>query len=410
MVEGDNNISGSCNTSEASKLIYGDELYLHPNDSSITNFIRIKLKGTENYSIWNCAMTLALQTKKKIRFTDSTCKKLAEKSLANQWDLCNSVVLSWILGQFDAITKLPACSCAAQKAFKTHTDLIKLMQFLMRLDDVYQPIGSSLLTRDPIPDVKIDFLVISREESHREYTVNLLSVHKLARDSKLFIVFDEFKCYIQDLHLKKTLVTGSQHGGLYFLDFNNKPETFIKCNNMICYSNTLWNNRLGHPSDQVLKALKALKDRIDIRSNGDSAPCDICHEAKQTREPFPSCDHKTTNLGDIVHLDVWGPYKITSRDGYKYFLTVVDDYSRAPPSAAINFRFRKRGRHEKSPSKTRLLSTAATISTCHVRYNLQSLTAYGNNLGNVDNNLKVYTKSCGLKLLFCGWNLLLCRI
>ncbi|GKD37994.1 ribonuclease H-like domain-containing protein [Tanacetum coccineum] len=95
---------------------------------------------------------------------------------------------------------------------------------------------------------------------------------------------------------------------------------------MICHSNTLWHNRLGHPSDQVLKALK---DRIDIRGNGDSAPCDICHEAKQTREPFPISDHKTTCLGDIVHLDVWGPYRVTSREGYKYFLTVVDDYSRA---------------------------------------------------------------------------------
>ncbi|GJU85148.1 ribonuclease H-like domain-containing protein [Tanacetum coccineum] len=66
----------------------------------------------------------------------------------------------------------------------------------------------------------------------------------------------------KDLHLKKTLRISSQHEGLYFLDFNNKPETFIKCNNMICHSNTLWHNRLGHPSDQVLKALK---DRIDIR-------------------------------------------------------------------------------------------------------------------------------------------------
>ncbi|GJR14006.1 putative RNA-directed DNA polymerase [Tanacetum coccineum] len=159
-----------------------------------------------------------------------------------------------------------------------------------------------------------------------EYTVNLLSVHKLARDSKLFIGFDEFKCYIQDLHLKKTLGTGSQHGGLYFIDFNNKPETFIKCNNMICHSNTFWHNRLGHPSDQVLKALK---DRINIRGNGASAPCDICHQAKQTREPFSISDHKTTNLGDIIHLDVWGPYKITSKEGYKYFLTVVYDYSRA---------------------------------------------------------------------------------
>ncbi|GKB23668.1 putative transcription factor interactor and regulator CCHC(Zn) family protein, partial [Tanacetum coccineum] len=75
--------------------------------------------------------------------------------------------LNGLWRQFDAITKLPACSCAAQKAFKAHTDLIKLMQFLMGLDDVYQPIRSSLLTRDPIPDVKTAFSIISREESHR---------------------------------------------------------------------------------------------------------------------------------------------------------------------------------------------------------------------------------------------------
>nr|GEY45883.1 ribonuclease H-like domain-containing protein [Tanacetum cinerariifolium] len=46
-----------------------------------------------------------------------------------------------------------------------------------------------------------------------EYTVNLLSVHKLARDSKLFIGFDEHKCYIQDLQLQKTLGTGCQRKG-----------------------------------------------------------------------------------------------------------------------------------------------------------------------------------------------------
>ncbi|GJS95580.1 hypothetical protein Tco_0802548, partial [Tanacetum coccineum] len=41
------------------------------------------------------------------------------------------------------------------------------MQFLMGLDDVYQPIRSSLLTRDPILNVKTAFSIISREESHR---------------------------------------------------------------------------------------------------------------------------------------------------------------------------------------------------------------------------------------------------
>ncbi|GJW38110.1 putative transcription factor interactor and regulator CCHC(Zn) family protein [Tanacetum coccineum] len=151
--------------------------------------------------------------------------------MANQWDLCNSVVHFWILGsisqdiylgqcfstspfevwaklketfdkingfetfnlhqqinslkqngtpisdyyynlnslwrQFDAITKLPSCTYDAQKAFKKHSDLIKLMQFLMGLDDIYQPIRSSLLTREPLPDVKTAFSLVSREESHR---------------------------------------------------------------------------------------------------------------------------------------------------------------------------------------------------------------------------------------------------
>ncbi|GJW27014.1 ribonuclease H-like domain-containing protein, partial [Tanacetum coccineum] len=33
--------------------------------------------------------------------------------------------------------------------------------------------------------------------------------------------------------------------------------------------------------------------------------------------------------GDLVHLDLWGPYKVTSSEGFKYFLTVMDDYTRA---------------------------------------------------------------------------------
>lgn len=159
-----------------------------------------------------------------------------------------------------------------------------------------------------------------------KYTVNLLSVHKLARDNKLFIGFDEYKCYIQDLQHQKTLATGSQRKGLYFLDFTS-TNNFIKSNNIISYhSDPLWHKRLGHPSDQVLKVLKR---KIDIKGNFNSSPCDICHFSKQTREPFPLSDDKSTSVGDIIHLDVWGPYRITSREGFKYFLTVVDDYSRA---------------------------------------------------------------------------------
>lgn len=37
----------------------------------------------------------------------------------------------------------------------------------------------------------------------------------------------------------------------------------------------------------------------------------------------------STKLVELIHLDVLGPYKINTFDGFKYFLTIVDDFSRA---------------------------------------------------------------------------------
>ncbi|XP_076916790.1 uncharacterized protein LOC143576628 [Bidens hawaiensis] len=69
--------------------------------------------------------------------------------------------------QFDAMLQLPSCSCQASKSFNDFNTLIKLMQFLMGLDDVYQPVRTNLLTREPLPTMKTAFSIISREESHR---------------------------------------------------------------------------------------------------------------------------------------------------------------------------------------------------------------------------------------------------
>nr|GFA77068.1 ribonuclease H-like domain-containing protein [Tanacetum cinerariifolium] len=48
-----------------------------------------------------------------------------------------------------------------------HNQLMKLIQFLMGLNDVFQPIKSSLLSRETLSDVKDAFAIISIEESHR---------------------------------------------------------------------------------------------------------------------------------------------------------------------------------------------------------------------------------------------------
>ncbi|GJY48457.1 putative RNA-directed DNA polymerase [Tanacetum coccineum] len=158
------------------------------------------------------------------------------------------------------------------------------------------------------------------------YCVSLLSVNKLIRDSQMFVGFDENKCYIQDLKRERILGTGSESGGLYL--FNVNKSNCIGQSNMVMnfhVSKLLWHNRLGHPADQVLSVLK--KD-LNMSDNTSVPVCEICQRAKQTREPFPLSDHKSKTLGELVHLDLWGPYRVHSREGYRNFLTIVDDYSR----------------------------------------------------------------------------------
>ncbi|GKB84192.1 putative RNA-directed DNA polymerase [Tanacetum coccineum] len=370
--------------------------------------------------------------------------------------------------EFDALTKIRKCvcevqcTCDASKELSLHQQIMKLMQFLMGLDDCYQPVRSALLTRDPLPDVKNAYNTASREESHRgipessstsdaklnatsfvaktfnnnrrnfntnnntrgpfpnnnnnrgpnpnlnckncgkightidrcyeivgfpanfkrasnnngkqsfnaNVDVNLgwiidsganqhLTVFNIGMINVIDVtslnttaghpngtlatishvgnlkLTDNVILYdvlvvpgYCDLTRHKILGTGSESGGLYLFDMPPKSSTFVGESNMIMSFNVskiLWHNRLGHPADQVLTTLH---NDLKISKSSFVPVCEVCHRAKQTREPYPLSDHKSKNLGDLVHLDLWGPYRVTSREGYKYFLTIVDDFSR----------------------------------------------------------------------------------
>lgn len=50
------------------------------------------------------------------------------------------------------------------------------------------------------------------------FNINLLSFHKLRKDSECNVVFNEHNCYIQDLQSKGTMETGNLSSGLYYLE------------------------------------------------------------------------------------------------------------------------------------------------------------------------------------------------
>lgn len=50
--------------------------------------------------------------------------------------------------------------------------------------------------------------------------------------------------------------------------------------------------------------------------------------AKQTRNSFPHSSIHITASFELIHIDVWGPYKVKSHTGCNHFITIVDDFSR----------------------------------------------------------------------------------
>ncbi|GJW68539.1 hypothetical protein Tco_0122963 [Tanacetum coccineum] len=68
---------------------------------------------------------------------------------------------------YDVMIELPKCACNASEGFKKHNQLLKLMQFIMGLDDSYKLIRSSILFRDTLPDVRSVYATISSKETHR---------------------------------------------------------------------------------------------------------------------------------------------------------------------------------------------------------------------------------------------------
>ena len=55
----------------------------------------------------------------------------------------------------------------------------------------------------------------------------------------------------------------------------------------------------------------------------------MCFRAKQTRSYFSISENKASDAFDLIHCDIWGPYRERASSGARYFLTVADDASRA---------------------------------------------------------------------------------
>lgn len=116
---------------------------------------------------------------------------------------------------------------------------------------------------------------------------------------------------------------GEQKDGLYFYRGVHKIQA---CQSKVENQLNLWHRRMGHTSFRVIQTLLNIGEKCN--SERENKICEVCEKSKHTRDKFTLSNNKSSNVFDLIHCHLWGPYRTTSSCGASYFLTLVDDYSR----------------------------------------------------------------------------------
>ncbi len=110
-----------------------------------------------------------------------------------------------------------------------------------------------------------------------------------------------------------------QKGRLYYLNSISSSK------NNACSLHE-WHKILGHCNYGDVQKLQNVVEGMNI-STYDEIECKVCTEGKMCQFRNRSPDERATAPLDFVHCDLAGPIDPVARDGFKYTLSFVDDYS-----------------------------------------------------------------------------------
>ncbi|CAI7849693.1 unnamed protein product, partial [Closterium sp. NIES-53] len=103
---------------------------------------------------------------------------------------------------------------------------------------------------------------------------------------------------------------------------------------LLSHHTLLWHHRLGHPSLPRLRGMHSrllvsgLPKSLPPLSPSPAPPCLPCVEGRQRAAPHSSSFPLTSAPLQTLHMDVWGPARVSGQSRERYFLLVVDDYTR----------------------------------------------------------------------------------
>ncbi|CAI7898499.1 unnamed protein product [Closterium sp. NIES-54] len=103
---------------------------------------------------------------------------------------------------------------------------------------------------------------------------------------------------------------------------------------LLLHQTLLWHHRLGHPSPPRLRGMHSrllvsgLPMSLPPLPPSPAPPCLPCVEGRQHAAPHSSSFPPTSAPLQTLHMDLWGPACVSGQGLKRYFLLVVDDYTR----------------------------------------------------------------------------------
>ncbi|KAM1697211.1 hypothetical protein ACFXTN_028649 [Malus domestica] len=156
---------------------------------------------------------------------------------------------------------------------------------------------------------------------------HLLSMHQLCKDNNCRCIIDESFLCVQDKVTQQTLFQGLSNNAVYPLPVlkssSHRPVAYIGQK----VSSALWHCRLGHPTNSIVQ-IALRKSSIPFSCTSSPQVCKPCLQGKFTHLPFPSPASKSVTPFEVIHTDVWGHSPTKSIEGYRYYVSFIDECTR----------------------------------------------------------------------------------
>lgn len=156
---------------------------------------------------------------------------------------------------------------------------------------------------------------------------NIISLGQLAENENKVVLNGDW-LWIYDEQGRLLMRVKRSGNRLYKIELKNRDSTYLLTK--ADETSWLWHKRLGHVNFQALSFMS--KNKMVEGLPVITAPkenCSGCLMAKQVRKPFPTqSQYRANNILELIHGDLCGPITPERPSGNRYFLLLVDDFSR----------------------------------------------------------------------------------